>query len=164
MDQIKCECCGKYHDAENMDISFKKPVSYFQVAEEDRDSRINHESDDFLVIDNEIFVVRGVLPIPVHDHDEFCWGIWAQVDEQTFADIWHMFEHDGSGLIFDGKLDGAPPGYKDTYEQPIKIHLGTSDQRPRFMLSNDCCKMSQEQINGVSLHDISEIKEAILGR
>jgi len=103
MDQIKCECCGKFHDAENMDISYKKPFSYFQVSEEDRERRINHESDDFLVIDNEIFVVRGVLPIPVHDHDEFCWGIWAQVDEQTFADIWHMFEHDGSGLIFDGK-------------------------------------------------------------
>lgn len=164
MDKIKCGCCGKYHDAENMDISYKRPFSYFQVSEEERESRINYESDDFLVIDNEIFVVRGVLPIPVDDHDEFCWGIWAKVDEQTFADIWHMFEHDGSGLIFDGKLDGAPPGYDDTYEQPVKIHLGTSDQRPRFIFSSECCKMSQEQINGVSLHDISETRDAILGR
>ncbi len=164
MGKIKCECCGSYHDAENMDISFKKPLSYFQVSESDREDRINLDSDDFIVIDNETFLVRGVLPIPVHDYDEFCWGVWARVDEQTFADIWHMFEHDGSGLIFDGKLDDAPTGYKDSYDQNVKIYLGTSDQRPRFIFLDDCCKMAHEQINGVSLHDLSGTREAILGR
>ncbi|MBL4772972.1 MAG: DUF2199 domain-containing protein [Alcanivoracaceae bacterium] len=162
MNQIICDCCGESHDAENMDIAIKKPISYFEIKESELEKLILHESDDFIVIDNKIFLVRGILPIPIHEHDDFCWGLWAKVSEQTFADIWHMFESDGTGLIYDGTLDGAPKGYKDTYSQKVEIHLGTTDERPKFKFKENSCRMANEQLNGLSLHEISQIRESIL--
>ena len=163
MSKIQCDCCGEYHDTENMDIAIKKPISYFEIKESDLEKRILHESDDFIVIDNEIFLVRGILPIQIHEHDDFCWGLWTKVSEQTFAEIWHMFEHDGTGMVFDGMLDDAPDGYKDTYNQKIEIHLGTPDERPKFIFKDNDCRMASEQLNGLSLHEISQIRESILG-
>ncbi|MGX5175347.1 DUF2199 domain-containing protein [Aliikangiella sp. IMCC44653] len=163
MNRIKCECCGELHDAENIDIVFKKPMSYFLVPEAERENRLDHESDDFIVIDNSTFLVRGVLPIPVHEHDEFCWGAWVKVDEQTFADIWHMHEHDGTGMIYEGLLDIEPTGYDGAYEAKIRIELQKPDLRPRFMFQDNTCKMAHEQNEGVSLHEISELRERLLG-
>lgn len=161
MSQIKCDYCGEYHDSENMDISYKKPISYFMVPENELSERINHVSDDFIVIDEEIFLVHGLVPIPIHEHDEFCWGAWAKVDEQSFTDIWHMFEHDGTGMKFQGELDIEPPGYNDVYGAKIEIQLQTADQRPRFIFKEINNKMAKEQTEGLSLHEINEIREKV---
>jgi len=162
MNQFKCECCGEFHDIENIDIVLKRPISYFMITEEERNKRLDHESDDFIVIDNETFLVRGILPIPIHGHDEFCWGAWVKVDKQTFADIWHMHEHDGTGITYEGLLDIEPTGYDGAYEAKITIELQTPDLRPRFIFQESSCKMANEQKEGLSLHEISELRKNLL--
>ena len=64
----KCQTCGEEHEG-IPDIGFRWPDPYFAVAEEERESRIQANTD-ICNINDEEFYVRGVLLIPVRKQDQ----------------------------------------------------------------------------------------------
>ena len=141
-----------------MDPSFKRPIEYFRVPEEERSSRILGNKD-FIVIDKKTFIVRGTLTIPVIDSDKnFVWGMWAKVNEQTGNDIWNMWEYDGSNLpSYQGLLDISPEGYQEIYNAKVSIQLMDKNNIPEFSLLDKGLLMYREQKNGITLNRIHDI-------
>ncbi len=78
--------CGKEHGALPMDLAYRRPLDYFKVPEAQRAERV-WINDDLCVIDDEMFLIRGVVPVPVHDgdaEDEFRWGVWLEAGRYVY--------------------------------------------------------------------------------
>ena len=69
------------------------------MPEEERDRRI-YESDDLCAIDGDLFMIRGVLYLPIDGGEErFGWGIWVSVledDYYAYLDAWDNDTEDES--------------------------------------------------------------------
>ena len=147
-----------------MDIAYKRPLTYFTVPETERPKRVQ-ENDNYLIIDKDTFIVRGILCLPVHElNDDFCFGVWAVVDEQTFSDIWQLREVDGTGKVFDGGLDGDIRVYPDTLDTPLEVHLQPKGQRPRFLVKDADSPLGSAQKDGISIDRVHEIQHEFFGR
>jgi hypothetical protein len=79
-----------------MDIAFRRPQDYFKVPEGQRARRIKI-NDDLCQIDDRIFIIRGYLPIPVHDSEQdFAWGVWVTIDRESFNRYLELWNVDGT--------------------------------------------------------------------
>lgn len=69
-----CGCCGKQFNTLPLDFASRAPDHWFQIQEDQRQSRAKLTSD-VCVIDEKDFFVRGCLEIPIIGHaDCFTWG------------------------------------------------------------------------------------------
>ena len=81
MPGFRCGVCDRLHDHLPLDIGYRRPELYFSVPEDERASRIE-ENDDLCIVDDSIFLVRGVLFLPIQESDEqFGWGVWVRIGE-----------------------------------------------------------------------------------
>ena len=84
--EFRCDCCGRIH-AGSPSFAYNRPFAYFIVPEDERDSRIEIDSDT-CAIDGESFYIRTILEIPIHGADEpFTWGVWVSPAAQRRADV-----------------------------------------------------------------------------
>jgi hypothetical protein len=87
----RCKQCGKEHEEIDTQIGFGKPDAYFEIAESEREKRIIVNSD-ICYIDRKRFFARGVLQIPVHNHEHFGWGIWVEMASADFLRYITLYE------------------------------------------------------------------------
>ena len=59
MSTFICGTCGKEHPSLPMDPAYRKPLDYFEIPEAQRAKQIFID-DDLCVIDDEMFLIRGV--------------------------------------------------------------------------------------------------------
>ena len=153
-----CEVCGQEHEGIPMDIEAIYPAEYLAVPPEERDKRLLF-SPDFCVIDNEQFIIRGVLPVPVKENDqEFRWGVWAIVDESDFKrylELWDAPDQDQEPP-FSGKLSGGVPRHPETDLLPVSVHLISPDQRPTFKVTVEDHPFWVMQQDGVTLQYVHD--------
>jgi len=159
---FQCGVCDKWHDELPLDIGYKRSFSYFEVPENERVERVL-ESDFFCKIDEGIFVVRGLIYVPLNDYDdEFCWGVWVKVDKEIYDIISDQWESDSNGVVLEGVLDVDILTYDDSYMQTIEIHLQGPNEQPRFILKDKQSKLGQEQSNGIIVQRVLEINHQVL--
>jgi len=61
-----------------------KPLSYYQLPGEERESRCDCGSDG-CVIDKKYFFVQGCLELSVIGAEEsFVWGVWVSLSQANF--------------------------------------------------------------------------------
>ena len=147
-----------------LDIAFAKPAAYLAVSESARASRCR-ATNDLCVIDGTRFFVRGTVPVPVRELDEyFVWGMWAEVSRRVFNRYREFYDADGSGEPpHAGRLcgDKAMKGYAGVEGHPVAIQFGPADRRPVFTLKPSEHLLSREQQAGITLHRVHEILSAI---
>ena len=74
-------------------VGFKWPDFYFGIPEEERGERIQGTSDT-CIIDNEDYFIRGLIEIPVLDHDKnFGIGAWVSQKRENFEIYLQNFDH-----------------------------------------------------------------------
>src|SRR5687767_5344426 len=98
MVRVKCGCCDEWIDENEHPfvLGYKRPEQYFDDPEYARDRRIR-SNDDFCVIDDKLFFIRGVLEVPIKDSNmPFEWGPWAMVEERDFRRYLELLQT-GSG-------------------------------------------------------------------
>jgi hypothetical protein len=94
-----CHKCGKLH-YDLPHIGADKPDNWWDVAEEERERRIELTSDT-CIIDGEHFFIRGVIQIPVHGQREpFGFNVWVSQKKENFETYLANFDSREIGPFF----------------------------------------------------------------
>lgn len=156
-----CSTCGQRHPGLPTDYGFRLPDEVHALGYVNRYLR-SRSNADLCTLDEGRYFLRGVLPIPlIEAKDDFCWGVWVEVDETTHDTYAHGFESDLSGQPgFPGRLANNLPGYGGTVGLAVDIRFQDEGTRP--LLEFPPCSahaLAHEQHNGISNrrhHDLLE--------
>lgn len=160
---FKCGYCDEWHDELPLDIAMKWPEMYFSVPENERELKV-WGSRYFTKIEDSRFAIRGLLFVPVKDYEEdFCWGLWAEVDKSTYEKIWDSWESDCSGETVFGVLDVNIPTYEDASRAEVEIRLSGPEEQPIFILKDKSTKLGIEQAGGIAVNRVLSINHEVLG-
>ncbi|MFN9939599.1 MAG: DUF2199 domain-containing protein, partial [bacterium] len=102
------------------------------IPEDQRERRLSLGSDD-CVIDEEMFLIRGCLEIPVQDEtDPFIWGVWVDISKSDFKEGAASFDEEKRTHVgpFAGYLGSTLPCYPDTFNHLVVVHLRDKGTRP----------------------------------
>ncbi|MEL6612208.1 MAG: DUF2199 domain-containing protein [Bacteroidota bacterium] len=149
-----CSSCGQLH-TELPDLGFRSPSAASSVPQSEWPDRVR-ASDDLCVVDSEAYFIRGVLELPVLDHDErFGIGAWVSQKPDNF---WQYAEH------FDDDGDLAPTfGWlsNDFVFQGVSslnlkttVHFQGDGSRPQIVLHKADHPLVVAQQNGVTLDEV----------
>lgn len=156
--RFKCVSCDEVHEGMPT-FGASAPLSYFDVAEEQRASRCDLGSDD-CVIDRQHFFVRGCLEIPVHGQSEsFSWGVWVSLSEASHLQWIKYFDEPKRAHIgpFFGWLNAWIKPYPDTVNLKTRVHFRDDGMRPYIELEPTDHPLAVEQRNGISIERLAEI-------
>lgn len=156
--EFKCTTCGEIHRGIPT-FGADKPLSYFEVPEEERAKRCDCGSDE-CVIDEKWFFVRGCIEIPVHgEEDPFIWGVWVSLSEENFKKWIECFEKEKRSHVgpFFGWLNAWLKPYPSTVNLKTKVHLRDKGTRPYIELEPTDHPLSVEQQEGISKERVAEI-------
>lgn len=153
-----CGICGSEHGEPPLDIAFAKPQHYFDIPEAEVGVRVLIDSDT-CVIDGSVFLIRGVLNLPVRENDkDFGWGVWVVVHEENFRRYLALYDKDGfDEPAFRGFLSATMPPYPDTFMLPVAVQLRAASQRPVFKVIPKTHALYFEQRDGITLERAHEI-------
>lgn len=136
-----------------MDLAYERPAQFYAVLEDERSSRIK-STDDLCTIDGRDFYVRGVLEVPVVDHDdEFHWGVWAQVERADFERYVQAWGDDTEDAMepFDGRLANRVRAYRDSEGLRITVRPRGGGTRPALLVRDDGHPLARDQREGITL-------------
>lgn len=166
MTKFQCEVCGQFHDLSDMAIALQKPFHYFQIPEAERAARIKI-SEDVCSIDDEQFLIRGVMEMPLKGTTgTFDWGLWALVAEPDFRrylQLWDA-EIDPNEPPMGGILSGNPPGYPEANLTELSIYLRSGGLRPSFKVVDPHQRLATDQREGISLASLHPLIERLQNR
>ena len=153
-DTVICDACGKAHPREEIELVLVLPQPIFELGDEERANRCDI-SADMCAIDRTRFFIRGLLPIPVRGRGiPYRIGIWAEVDEPTYARIYELWE-DSSQVdepLLPATLANDVPLVPSTIGMEIDIRLTGPTTQPDFFLRDTPHPLAVEQRRGVSAH------------
>jgi len=135
-----CPDCGELVAGLPRDYAFLMPDIVFDLSPDQRREDATQIGDDFWSTTPEHYFVRCLLPIPLFDGDEFCFGVWVDLREDTFRnvlDVWDDAERYLS-LEFEGRLANRVrvPGWTG---YGVRVHLAVrnSQSRPFITWTDD---------------------------
>jgi hypothetical protein len=156
--KFKCACCDEMIDGIPT-FGWSKPIHYFDVPEDKRETDV-FLTEDLCVIADKFFFVRGCIEIPVLGHDDpFVWGVWVSLSEENFfkfQDLLGVEKRSRFGPYF-GWLSAYIDMYPDTVELKAMVHLRDNGIRPYIELEKNGHPLAVEQENGITLDRVSEI-------
>lgn len=145
-----CPICRETHDG-LPDIGYQWPDPYFDVPADERDVRVQANTD-ICNIDDEHYFIRGVLLIPVHDQDQkFGLGIWVSQNQKNFETYIANYDTAKIGPFF-GWLSNTLPFYEDdTWALKTMAHFQGDGQRPLIELEPSEHPLCTDYLNGITL-------------
>jgi len=154
-----CGICGEYHSGLPLDIAFKAPFHWEQIPESERSNRGNL-TPDFCRIDDRDFFVRGLIPIPILESDQFfMWGAWTSLSHKNisrFIELWHDVKIVDEPPYF-GWLANKLPGYPDTLNLKTNVQSKNVKWRPYITLEPTDHPLALEQRNGITYARVQQI-------
>jgi len=168
-----CSCCGKTYSG-SPSIAYARPAYYFEVPEDQRESRIKVDEDlCFIEADpgdpdsQDIFAIRCTLDVPIQDIEEpFCWGLWVSQSRESFERYISTFNDDQSGDSSFGWLAVTMPYYRrhergePTESLQCDVEWGSKGQRPKIILRPCDHPLYYDQINGIDWEKAVEIAQS----
>jgi hypothetical protein len=161
-----CGTCGKYHSELPMEFGVDAPFLYYNIPQEELESRCNLDSD-LCSIDEQHFFIRGCLEIPVLDgNGPFAWGVWVSLSKENFKRTIELWEIDGreKELPYFGWLSTCVPLYANTLNLKTHVHTRVLGIRPFIELEPTDHPLVIEQRKGITMARVKEIAEALLHR
>lgn len=152
----RCVTCGGLHEA-LPHLGIDRPDPYWDVAEGERDSRVELTSDT-CIIDRENFFIRGVIEIPVHEHPEsFGFGAWVSQKRENFFE--YLEHHDSAeiGPSFGWLCTRITYYPEGTLLLKTMAHFRGGGLRPSIELEPTDHPLAVDQGEGISLARAWEI-------
>ncbi|WP_431101021.1 DUF2199 domain-containing protein [Roseateles noduli] len=156
--EFHCAGCGQTHHGMPA-LDARAPLSYYVVAEAEREQRCSLGSDE-CVIDGEFFFVRGCLEIPVEgESDPFSWGVWVSLSRASFEQWLACYEQEQRSHVgpFFGWLNAALTGYPDTVNLKTHVHLRDGFIRPFIEVERTDHPLAVEQREGITAARVAEL-------
>jgi len=161
--QFLCKCCDQVHEGVPT-FGYDRPAIADAIPEEQRATRVSLGSDD-CVVDEERFLIRGCLEIPVHgEADPFIWGVWVDISRTDFESWAGSFDQEPRADIgpFAGYLGSTLPCYPDTFNHLVVVHLRNKGTRPFVEVQSSDHPLHHEQCTGISYERMQEIYEQVM--
>lgn len=151
-----CTICGREHD-ELPHIGTDRPAQWWDVPEDERARRITLTSE-LCVIDNRDHLIRGVIEIPVVDHDEpFGFGVWVSQKSEHFQTYIENLDSDAIGPFYGWLCTHISCYPAETLLLKTRAHFRTGGLRPFIELEPTDHPLSVDQRNGITLARAWEI-------
>jgi hypothetical protein len=152
----RCATCGQTH-GDLPHIGADKPDPWWDVAEEERDRRIELTSDT-CVIDNASYFIRGVVEVPVHGQPEpFGFGVWVSQKKENFFTYLKHFDSADVGPFFGWLCTRIAFYPEDTLHLKTMAHFRGGGLRPAIELEPTDHPLAVDQREGISLARAWEI-------
>ena len=149
----KCAVCGEIHDG-IADFGFQYPDYYFGVPADERATRIECDSD-YCVIDEEDFFIRGVIIIPMTDHDDdFGLGVWVSQKKENFEAYRADSASAELGPYFGWLSNRIPFFDESTLNLETMAHFQGGASRPLIEIKEGPHPLSRAYHNGVTTHAV----------
>ena len=161
--RFRCKSCDELHEGVPT-FGFDAPAIANWIPESERSERVQLGSDD-CIVDDERYLVRGCIEIPVEgESDPFVWGAWVDISKRDFdawTDAFHFEKRSHIGP-FAGYLGSRLPGYPDTFNHHVVIHLRDKGTRPLIEVSQSDHPLHQEQCGGMSQERLVELYTLVM--
>lgn len=161
--KFRCKCCNEIHEG-MPSFGSDTPAIVHAMPEEERAARVELGSDD-CIIDDERFLVRGCIDIPVHGEAEpFTWGVWVDISRDDYLqwrDAFHLESRAHVGP-FAGYLGSILPCYPDTFNHRVVLHLRDNGTRPLVEVCQSPHPLHVEQCRGISPDRVKRICEMLM--
>jgi hypothetical protein len=142
-----------------LDIGFDAPLYWHQIPEAERCDRAEL-TPDFCSIDNRDFFVRGLIPIPILESDQFfMWGVWTSLSVKNYSrmiQLWHDPKIVDEPPYF-GWLANKLPSYPDTLNLKTNVQSKNVKSRPYITLEPTDHPLALEQRNGITYASVQEL-------
>ena len=147
---MKCPTCGEEQD-ELPDIGSAAPFQWRDELEATGESQL---SDDLCVVADTDYFIRGVIEIPLLDHEDvFGWGVWVSLKKENFETYRQHFDTDTIGPFFGWlatEIDYYPVR---TLNLPTTVKFVGGSARPRIFLNECVHQLRHDQQIGITLED-----------
>ncbi|MCJ8319516.1 MAG: DUF2199 domain-containing protein [Colwellia sp.] len=139
--------------ANQMELTFGLPDEIFSLSKKDMEERAEGSTDLYILDDNRFFV-RGLLPLPIENQNDYCLGAWAEVSEKDFERIEDLWDTDvgADEPRIKAILSNSMPYTLSNGLTELEIQLQDSKSRPLFYVTSKSCTLYDEQSNGISSH------------
>jgi hypothetical protein len=156
-----CSVCGERHAEELRDIRLGLPDDIHALDAQERSSRA-WLADDFAVLDERRFFVRGLLELPIpEDGGRFGYGTWVEVPAGTFRRLlerWHSpTQFDPVPVVLANEL--AP--YHETTLLEATLLPVSADKLPLVELAESAHPLARAQREGISVERSRELASVV---
>lgn len=160
---VMCSCCGKFVPSSDIELSFQRPDEIAEMDEDEIQQRCRF-NDDIYILDDKRYFIRCTLPLPVHERIEpYAIGAWAEVEENDFGKIWHLWEDENQAQFppISALLANKVPLTKESQGCKILIRLTGPSTRPEIEILDPECSLHREQTCGIAVHRASEYSDLV---
>jgi hypothetical protein len=167
----KCGSCEEWHTGPCLDFGVSKPVYWKKEYKKatrwmmlstgvfDKTSK-SFLDEDYCVIDDEHFFVRGNIHLPIIGAAEtFRWGVWGSLSRESFE---ALLKADGDPKRAElprmfSWLSSRISEYPDTLNLKMHVHIQAPGSRPHFRLEPTDHPLAQEYHHGITPERVREI-------
>jgi hypothetical protein len=157
-----CSVCGRFHDERMLDIRMGLPDDIHALPEDEREERV-WLSEDFAVLDDERFFVRGLLELPIPElGDRFAYGAWVEVALQDFGKLMKRWTDPKQFTPVAVVLANELSPYRSTTWLRAELRPTTPDQLPAIELADGEHPLIQDQRRGITAARSDELAAVVL--
>ena len=157
-----CSVCGEHHDERLLDVRLGLP-QVIHVLDADARQRRAWLADDFAVLDDERFFVRGLLELPVPGlGDRFAYGTWVEVAMEDFQELMRRWHDEAQFDAVECTLANELEPYRETVGLGGTLHATAPDKLPRVELADAPHDLVEAQRRGISVDRSDELAAVVL--
>ena len=156
-----CSVCGEHHDQRLLDIRLGLPHVIHLL---DADARTHRAwlADDFAVLDDERFFVRGLLELPIPGLDDrFAYGSWVEVSMPDFQELMRHWHDDEQFDPVECTVANELEPYRDTLGLHAMLRATAPDRLPAIELAAAAHDLVDAQRRGISVGRSDELAAAV---
>jgi hypothetical protein len=157
-----CSVCGEFHAERMLDIRMSLPDAIYVLSDDEREQRAS-VGDDFAILDDERFFVRGLLEIPIPELDGyFGYGVWTEVAAGDFRELVdHWTDPDQTDPV-DAVLANELAPYVATTGLAARLEPVSAERLPSVELADSEHPLVAEQRRGITVTRSDELAATVL--
>lgn len=159
-----CSVCGERHDERLLDIRLGLP-HVIHLLDADARSRRAWLADDFAVLDDEHFFVRGLLELPIPELDgRFAYGSWVEVSMPDFQELMRHWHDEEQFRAVECAVANELEPYRETLGLGATLRATAPDKLPAIELADTPHELVHDQQHGISLDRSDALAAVVLHR
>lgn len=156
-----CSVCGERHDERLLDIRLGLPDAVHTLDGGERAAR-TWLGDDFAVLDDARFFVRGLLELPLPElGDRFAYGAWVEVQMPEFRELLRSWHEPEQFAPVPCALANELAPYRDTTGLAATLRATSLDRLPAIELHDAPHRLVAEQRRGIDGRRADELAAVV---
>jgi hypothetical protein len=157
-----CSVCGEFHAERLLDIRAGLPDAIFALSDDERAERAAI-GEDFAVLDDERWFVRGLLEIPIPELDRyFGYGVWTEVAEDDYRELQSTWDDADPSPPVDAVLANELAPYVATTGLAARLEPVSAERLPAVELGDSEHPLVADQRRGITVTRSDELAAAVL--